>query len=209
MTDPSAPDPTTHFVRAAVAGDEQGIDALIERFTPFLLAQARYRLAGPAAGHCEPEDIVQETWAIALPRLADLRARDGRLTPVLMKFLATTLLRCTTQVLRKQVLRRPRVEGGGGLGDSRDPLQQLPAERSGVVSRVCRRDDIDSLWGAIARLPAEEREVLVLRGIERHANGEVARMLGIDDSVVTRRFQRALAMLRTAFPDSLAEDLDR
>ena len=58
MTDPSAPDPTTHFVRAAVAGDEQGIDALIERFTPFLLAQARYRLAGPAAGHCEPEDIV-------------------------------------------------------------------------------------------------------------------------------------------------------
>jgi len=206
MTDAGSSDQTTLHVRAAVAGDAQGIENLVRRFTPFLLAQARYRLAGAAAAHCEPEDVVQETWAITLPRLTDLRARDGRLTPVLMKFLATTLLRCVAQVMRKHVMRRPQAQPTGS--DGRDPLQQLPAETSGVVTRLCRRGEVDALRDAIAALPEDERVVLVLRGIEQHSNGEVARVLGIDDSAVTRRFQRALASLRAAFPDSLVAALD-
>lgn len=206
MTDAGSSDRTTLHVRAAVAGDAQGIENLVQRFTPFLLAQARYRLSGAAAAHCEPEDVVQETWAITLPRLTDLRARDGRLTPVLMKFLATTLLRCVTQVLRKHVTRRQRAQGPGN--EAHDPLQQLPAETSGVVTRLCRRGEVDALRDAIAGLPEDERVVLVLRGIEQHSNGEVARMLGIDDSAVTRRFQRALASLRASFPDSLVDALD-
>ena len=204
MTDADVTDATTLHVRAAVAGDALGLETLVERFTPFLLTQARYRLAGPAAAHCEPEDIVQETWAITLPRLADLRARDGRLTPVLMKFLATTLLRCVTQVLRKHVIRRPRAVPGSDAGD---PLSQLPTEASGIVTRLCRRSDVDALRAAIDALPDDDRAVLVLRGIEQHPNGEVARMLGVDDSAVTRRFQRALATLRAAVPDSVAASL--
>lgn len=204
--DPS--DLTTLHVRRAVAGDRDSRSFLIEKFTPLLLVQARYRLIGAAARHCEPEDLVQETWAIALPRLQDLRAREDRLTPVLLKFLATTLLRCATQVLRRHVLRRPQAVAPPGDDASRtDPVAQLPHDVSGVVTRLCRRDRVDAVQAAIAALSREEQEVLVLRGIEQHGNGEVAQMLGLDDSSVTRRYQKALSALRAALPDSIVDEL--
>ena len=204
MSDAAPSDLTTLHVRAAIGGDTQGLTRLVERFTPLLLAQARYRLRGRAAQFSEPEDLVQETWAITLPRLGDLQARDGRLTPVLVKFLATTLLRCATQVVRKHVLRADPIPRPAEA----EPLAQLPAETSGVVTRLCRRNETDALREAIADLPADEREVLILRGIEQHANGEVARMLGIDDSAVTRRYQRALATLRHRLPDGIFHELE-
>lgn len=200
-------DLTTLHVRRAVAGDSDSRSFLIEKFTPLLLVQARYRLIGAAARHCEPEDLVQETWAITLPRLHDLRARDDRLTPVLLKFLATTLLRCATQVLRRHVLRRPAAAPAGDDASRGDPVAQLPHEVSGVVTRLCRRDHLDAVQAAIAALPREEQEVLVLRGIEQHGNGEVARMLGVEDSTVTRRYQKALTALRAALPESIVSEL--
>jgi RNA polymerase sigma factor (sigma-70 family) len=192
-------DLTSVHVRAAAAGDAASRTFLVERFTPLLLAQARYRLVGKAARHCEPEDLVQEVWAIALPRLPDLRERDGRWTPVLVKFLATTLLRCVNHVLRKHVVGRPTSDGA---------VEALPAELSGVITRLVRRDRIDAVQAAIAALAPEEREVLVLRGIEQHGNGAIAAMLGIDDSSVTRRWQKALAHLRAALPDSVLAELE-
>lgn len=199
VSDDTPHDLTSVHVQRAAAGDAASRTFLVERFTPLLLAQARYRLFGAAARHCEPEDLVQEVWAITLPRLPDLRHREGRWTPVLVKFLATTLLRCTNHVLRKHVVGRPTVNA--------DAVDTLPAELSGVITRLCRRDRIDAVQAAIEALPPEEREVLVLRGIEQHGNREIAAMLGIDDSVVTRRWQKALASLRAALPDSVLVEL--
>lgn len=195
-------DATTRLVRAAAAGDVEGLDALVTRLTPLLLAQARYRLAGAAGRHCEPEDLVQEAWAIALPRLRDLRARQDRLTPVLLKFLATTMLRLTAKVVRKHVVGK----AGAGRGDS-GLLDALPAEVSGVITRLCRRERRDALQSAIEELPPDLREVLVLRGIEQQPNGAIARLLGVDDATVTRRFQQALQRLRDTLPDDRVMDL--
>lgn len=193
-------DLTSVHVARASSGDAASREFLVEHFTPLLLAQARYRLVGAAARHCEPEDLVQEVWSIALPRLPDLRQRDGRWTPVLVKFLATTLLRCANHVLRKHVTGRP------AAADT--PVDALPAALSGVITRLCRRDRIDAVQQAIAALSPEEREVLVLRGIEQHGNKEIAAMLGVDDSSVTRRWQKALASLRAALPDSVLAELE-
>jgi RNA polymerase sigma-70 factor, ECF subfamily len=61
---------------------------------------------------------------------------------------------------------------------------------------------------ALQSLDEAEREVLVLRGIEQLGNREVARLLGVDDSVVTRRYQRALQQLKVALPDSVLAELE-
>jgi RNA polymerase sigma-70 factor (ECF subfamily) len=166
-----------------------------------LLAQARFRLAGAAGRHCEPEDLVQEAWAIALPRLRDLRAQQDRLTPVLMKFLATTMLRLTAKVVRKHVV------GKAAARVDAEALDALPAEVSGVITRLCKRERHDALQAAIDDLPPELRAVLVLRGIEQQPNGAVARLLGVDDATVTRRFQQALQRLRDVLPDDRVMDL--
>lgn len=48
----------------------------------------------------------------------------------------------------------------------------------------------------------------MLRGIEQHSNREVARMLGLDDAQVTRRYQRALQHVRAALPESVFAELE-
>jgi RNA polymerase sigma factor (sigma-70 family) len=194
-------DATTRLVHAAAAGDPTGRDALVARLTPLLLAQARFRLAGAAGRHCEPEDLVQEAWAIALPRLRDLRAQQDRLTPVLMKFLATTMLRLTAKVVRKHVV------GKAAARVDAEALDALPAEVSGVITRLCKRERHDALQAAIDDLPPELRAVLVLRGIEQQPNGAVARLLGVADATVTRRFPQALQRLRDVLPDDRVMDL--
>lgn len=203
MSEDRPTDLTTVHVHRAVGGDAASRTFLITKFTPWLLVQARYRLTGAAARSCEPEDLVQETWAVTLPRLQDLRTRENRLTPVLLKFLATTLLRIATQAMRKHLRRRTAdLELGAD-----DAVAQLPDDCSGIVTQLCRRDREDRVAAAIAALPKEEQEVLVLRGIEQHGNREVAQMLGVDDSTITRRYQKALETLRASLPDSIAAEL--
>ena len=64
----SPADPTSLCIAGACAGDNSSRDRLVERFTPVLLAQARYRLCRPIRG-IEPEDLVQDCWAGAVPEL--------------------------------------------------------------------------------------------------------------------------------------------
>jgi RNA polymerase sigma factor (sigma-70 family) len=199
---PSGPghDLTSVHVRRATGGDAASKAFLVERFSPLLLAQARYRLVHAGRGLCEPEDLVQEVWAIALPRLPDLAEREGRWTPVLVKFLATTLLRCANHVLRRHA--------AGRLAPADPDVEQLPAELSGVITRLARQQRADAVQAAIHQLAPEEQEVLVLRGIEQHKNREIAVMLGIDDASVTRRWQKALDHLRAALPGSVLAELE-
>ena len=114
---------TTIHVQRAKHGDEASLDWVVRRFTPLLLAQARYRLGASLRTHYDPEDLVSEVWAIALPRLPDLTVRDGRATPVLVKFLATTLLFRVNSLMRKLAARSGRL----GLPCSRLSRQKRSA----------------------------------------------------------------------------------
>lgn len=195
------PDLTSLHIGQAVSGDPDSSAWLVDRFSPALLAQANYRLQGRLRSLCEPQDLVQDVWLTALPRLSDLVARDGRWTPVVLRFLATTLVRKINHLLRKSIAiaRDPAAVGGG---------EQLPATDTGVVSRVSQREHWLSVSAAIDSLPSEERELLVLRGIEQRTNREIAQKLGIPDYEATRRYGRALDRLRTTLPGSIFADLD-
>ena len=56
-------------VRAAIAGDDDGLAWLVERYTPLLLAQAKNRIGRELGRVVGADDLVQEVWAIALPKL--------------------------------------------------------------------------------------------------------------------------------------------
>lgn len=195
-------DLTSLHIDRARSGDPQSREFLVDRFGPVLLAQANYRLRGSLRSLCDPEDLVQEVWLTVLPRLSDLTARDGRWTPVVLRFLATTLVRKINHLLRKRIA----VTGGDATPSTAPGLAAL---QPGVVSHASRREQWTTVQTAIAQLTADEQEVLVLRGIEQVSNQEIARKLGIQDYEATRRYQRALARLRTSLPESVfAEMLD-
>jgi RNA polymerase sigma factor (sigma-70 family) len=203
----NGPDSTTYHVRRARTLERGSIAWLIARFTPLLLVQASYRLRGSLRRLYDPEDLVDEVWLITLPRLGDLEERDGRLGPVLLRFLSTTLLNKANQMIQRSMRQPPRA-GGIADGSSVDlHLDGLPASYSGASSAAEQDEAMLALRAALAELEEPEREVLVLRGIEEVPNELVAKLLGLSPGGVTRRYQKALERLRKRLPGSIFDDL--
>lgn len=201
---PGSPaDMTSLHVQRATRGDGASREWIVERFTPLLLAQANFRVRGRLRQLCEPADLVQEVWAITLAKLDRIRPRDGRWAPVVIKFLATTLLQRAHYHLRRAMR-----EGGNAAASAAARADDVPALATGVVTRMQRDEASSAIHQALAELTEEDRAVVVLRGIEQLANGSVARQLGLSDSAVTRRYQAALASLRHRLPQSVFTELE-
>jgi RNA polymerase sigma-70 factor (ECF subfamily) len=204
---PSGPDSacTSIHIARARGGDAESRAWIVARLMPFLRLQAAYRLRGPLRRLHDPEDLVQDVWAAVLPRLDRIEPRDGRFTPVLLKYLGVTLLRRVNDLLKKQIRR---ARSGGAPDEGTPRLDDLPAEITDVRARAERDEVLGQLRAALDRLGPREREILVLRAIEQVSNGEVARLLGLAPSAVAMRFRRALDKLRAALPDPLLLELE-
>tara|TARA_R110002072_G_scaffold107517_1_gene233856 strand:- start:2711 stop:3460 length:750 start_codon:yes stop_codon:yes gene_type:complete len=201
-------DLTTLHVRRAVDGDGSSLGWLVERLSPALHLQARYRLRGPLANWCDPADLVQDVWAVALPRLPDLVTRDGRMTPVLVRFLSTTLLHRVNRMLEGYLRGdRPKREASLVGNESAPGLDGAARTQDGVSASVGRGELQAVVHEAIETLSPGDRDVIVLRGIEQMSNNKVAEVLGVQPSAVTMRFQKALERLRQKLPDSVFVDL--
>lgn len=195
-------EPTTVMVQAARGGERGAVAMVIERFTPWLLLQARYRLRGRLAALIAAEELVQETWLIALPRLADLRPREGRLTPVLVRFLATTLRHRLRQQIERQL-------SGRRWATSLEPEDQ---RLLGTVGTACGqaivRERGELLWRELRQLSERDQAVLVLRGLEGAPFAVVASLLHIDEGAAAAAYRRACERLRERLDPLLRDDLD-
>lgn len=195
---------TSLHVNRAVAGDAASTSWLIERLNPLLLAQAAFRMGPELRRVCEPADLVHEAWLVLLPRLGTLPPRDGRLTPVLLSFLSTTILNKLNHLLRRE-LRRKLTSAGN---TDRDPLDDLAGPNSEVISAIVRRERQCNVRELLDELPQQDREILVLRGIEQQPAADVATMLDLTNDAVYKRYSRALQRLRARLPDSVFAELN-
>lgn len=193
---------TTAHVRRARGGESTSIGWLVRRFSPWLLQQARYRVTGSLRRTCDPEDLVQATWAVVIARLPDIHATAGRSTPVFLRFLARTLTGHLLNLLRTDGRRRaiagPREE---------EPATSLLADTQDVVEQAIGAEEARIVDEAVAQLPPLDREILILRGIEARGYDEIAAVLDVSTSSLRMRYLRARERLSAALPASLAEDL--
>ncbi len=171
-------------------------------------AVPRYRLPGELSRLVDADDLVDEVWMVALPRMAGLRERGGRHTPVLLKFLSSTMLNKINNLIAKHL----RGERGRAQslprGSRADPLERFPAELTSALSLAERDETCSAVHAALDALAPHDREILVLRGIEQVSNGEVGRLLGLAPSAVTMRYRRALERLRKRVPGSILDEFE-
>ena len=188
-------------VRKAIGGDPESLNEVISWATPIILAHARYRLSRHFGTSCEAEDLVQQVWAVALPRLGDIRPRDGRYSPVLLKFLSTTLLRIYLGMARRHASGKPAEQPVGSVAGS------LPDDASAVITRVLRHESEEALTEAIDSMSSEDRELLILRGVEQQGYEDISSKLGVEEDTLRVRYHRALKRLRSVMSPDFVDEL--
>jgi RNA polymerase sigma-70 factor (sigma-E family) len=84
----------------------------------------------------------------------------------------------------------------------REVVTDDPPEAS--VPAVEYDGDRETVWRFVASLPPRQRAVIVLRYYEDLSEAEIADVLGISPGTVKSQASRALAALRTRFPEELS-----
>ena len=173
---------------------------MVRHFSPPLLLQARHHLGSETGSLHDAEDLVNEVWAIALPRLPKFKEKNGGLGPAaVLAYLSRILLHRCARLLSRQ-----------RAGHETQPLphaSDVPADVSGVVSHAVRREASSTVDRLLRKLDARDRAVLVLHGVERLSYERIAPRLGEDPVALRVRYRRAVALLRAWFPASVFEEL--
>lgn len=171
-------------LRALKAGDPAAIDRMYRAHARQVLAWV-IRLGGPDV---DAEDVAQDVFATAIRRVAGYRG-DAQLS---------TWLFAITRNVVANARRRARFRRWFGLETVPEPPEpgDLPDEE---VELLRRRRQVQC---ALERLPAHQREAIVVCDLDGRTATEAAKLLGIPSGTVYSRLHHA----RRAFADALAAD---
>ncbi len=155
------------------AGDGRAFEALVRRWQD-AMARLLARLAGPDAA----ADLCQDVFLRVYQAGARYREEGA---------FSTWIYRIALNVARDAGRRR---RGSVPL-DDREPF-----DVTGPHEALCRREAVEFVTRALAKLPDDLREVLVLRHYEGLNFEQIARLTGTPASTLKSRFAVALRRLR-------------
>jgi RNA polymerase sigma-70 factor, ECF subfamily len=191
----------TELIREAQEGDNRALGRLLDRYAQYLLLLARVQVGRRLQGKVDPADLVQETFLDAHRHFPTFRGQSepevaAWLRQILAGVLANTLRRYLGTQGRDIRLER---ELAGELDQSSVALDRGLADPGPTPSKLAAgRERAVLLADALAELPPDYQEVIVLRHLEDRPFAEVARRMGRTEDAVQKLWVRALARLRKA-----------
>ncbi|HTU89244.1 MAG TPA: sigma-70 family RNA polymerase sigma factor [Gemmataceae bacterium] len=193
------PDPPSLIERAR-AGDGSALGRLLESYRGYLTVLAEVQIGRRLQSKVDAADVVQEAFLGASRDFGQFRGACeaeflGWLRQVLASVLAN-LVRHYQGTQRRDVRleRRLVVE----LDQSSQALDRgLADSQSSPSQQASRREQSVLLADALARLPEEWRDLLILRHLEGLTFPEVARRLGRTVDSLKKQWPKALARLRS------------
>ena len=192
---------TTRFLAGARDGDPDAIAALATRLRPVLMLMARRELPDALRRSYSEEDLVQDVWVILLRSFDKLHTRQGRRTPVLIRYVRSTMSLHVRGILRREIMRAKRADldtaGWDGLAH---PGRQ-------TITRVALREAADLLVDSIESLDEPKRTIVQLCGVEQRSYVEVARVVKMQPDAVRKAYRRALERIASRWPDSMFAEL--
>jgi RNA polymerase sigma-70 factor, ECF subfamily len=180
------------------AGDRDAIGTLlVAGFDATRAAVARCMDDVLARGHLEPEDIVQEAFAAAWPKMPEMRFNGFEAFQAWLRTVAENKVIDVRRALLadKRDIRR---EVNRAVGQSRsyaDLLNGLMVAGSTPTRQVARKEAIAVLMVQMAQLPQDYRQVIQLRIIQGLPASEIAGLLGRSEDAVYMLCYRALKKL--------------
>ena len=187
------------LLHEARGGSEAALGRLLESYATYLTLLARVQIGRRLQGKVDPADVVQETFLEAHRQIAQFRGTTEAemvawLRRILAGQLALTLRRYLGTKGRDVNLER---DLGAQLDQSSQVLDRgLVASYSTPSQHVSRREQAVLLADALDRLPADYREVIILRHLENLPFADVAQRMSRSEDSVQKLWVRALANLR-------------
>jgi RNA polymerase sigma-70 factor (ECF subfamily) len=174
---------------------------LLEAYRSYLLLLARVEIGRRLQGKVDPADVVQEAFLEATRHFARFRGTsEPELAAWLRAILATSLAHLVRRYLGTEArdLRLEQALAHDVDQSSRAIDRGLVAPYSSPSQRASRREQAVLLADALERLPADYREVIVLRHLEGLTFPAVAERMGRSLDSVEKLWARALGRLKQA-----------
>jgi RNA polymerase sigma-70 factor (ECF subfamily) len=195
----SSEPPALELLGRARAGDAEARGRLLEAYRSYLTVLARVQLGRDLRSKFDPSDGVQETFMEAHRDFAHFQGQtEPELRAWLRRLLATSLADQARRYrsTRQRDLRLER-QLATDLDRSSQALERgLRAPDSSPSARAGRREDAVRLAEALEHLPADYREVLLLRHFQGLSFPDIARRLNRTLDSVKKVWLRGLDQLR-------------
>ena len=171
----SGEDVDATWLRRLARGDLSALGSIYDRHGRLV-----YRCALAILGsQADAEDVASTVFL----RLARQGRRAARIRD-LRRFLVAAARNEAISMLRRRRRQRDALERGAFL----EPAPDAQAER-------------DALEGALAALPREQREVVVLKVFEGMTFAEIARLVGVSPNTAASRYRYAVAKMKEMLSD--------
>jgi RNA polymerase sigma-70 factor (ECF subfamily) len=153
-------------------------------------------------GKCDPSDIVQQSLMEAWRSAAAFRgSTEAERTAWLRQIVSHVLaheIRRYRGTMKRDVGRELSIEKS--LAQSSQRLSAvLASELTSPSQQVAKREQLVHLADKLEELPADYREVILLRNVEGLSHAEVAERMGRKEGAVRMLWVRALQSLREHF----------
>jgi RNA polymerase sigma-70 factor (ECF subfamily) len=187
------------LIAEARRGADGALGLLLERYRAYLTLLARLQVGRRLQGKVDPADMVQEAFLEAARRFGSFR---GSTEPELAAWLRQILAGCVAHLVRRYCCTQARdVRLERALEDEMDQSSRaidagLIANQSTPSQRASRREQAVLLADALDHLPADYREVIILRHLEGLTFPQIATRMGRSPDSVEKLWVRALPRLR-------------
>ncbi len=186
------------LISRARAGDEDALSQLLSMYGNYLQILARTQVNAVLQLRIAPSDLVQETLLEACQNFGGFEGQSER---ELLSWLRKILVRTVTDQARRHQAQKRDVRRQRSLHDllERSSLsveRALAADITSPSQRASNREQAVILADALARLPDDYREVIILRHLQGLKFEDVAGRMGRSSGAVRMMWPRALEQLR-------------
>jgi RNA polymerase sigma-70 factor (ECF subfamily) len=197
----AGPATQVRLIEQARAGDGSALGRLLESYRAYLVVLARVQIGRDLQGKVDASDVAQEAVLGAYRDFPQFRGTCERELLAWLRAILASLLANLVRHYQGTRARDVRLERrlAADLDQSSRALDAgLAARQSSPSEQAMRREQSAALARALARLPEDCRELLILRHLEGLTFPEVAARMGRTVDVVKKLWPRALAGLRRA-----------
>ncbi len=190
---------TDRLLTLAQNGDSVALQRLLTRYRDRLRRMINVFLDPRVSARIDPSDVLQEVLVCAATRLPSyLEKRPIAFYPWLRQIVREQLIqvhRQHVQAERRSVRRERRLGAEISDASAMQLAERLVSSGTSPSQKMDAEEMKSKLKAALAELPETDRELLLMRCVEKLSIGEITAVLGISETAAKSRLRRGLQKL--------------